>query len=376
MKKTIFLVDDDVSTGVIVQAMLEDHYDVSVFGDAESCLMGLDQDFPDLFVLDVELPGVDGYELCRRIRALPCSKFSPVIFLSSHDSPSAILAGYEAGAQDYITKPFDHTVLEQKIDNLLRIKSDRELLLDQAESSEQLASIFMTNLGEYAVLIKYLRSLNECSSYDDVVEATLEVLDRYKFSGIIQVRLPEGDKTVSRQGENWPMEVAVVSHVRDQGRIFEFKTRAVFNYDQITILVTNMPVQDSDACGRIRDNLAIVAESANAKIVALQTLRDKNRLLSEAQYILLVLTVLTDKYGKKYKEAHFNSTLHTEYLVNDLQSIFGPLGLGNDQEDQMLEVIRQRSDELVAYYDFGNEFTDVLASLQEKLGSLLPSNVG
>jgi CheY-like chemotaxis protein len=370
-KKSIFLVDDDPTTGVIIEAMLEDQYSVSVFPDSESCLMGLDQEYPDLFVLDVELPGIDGYELCRRIRARPDSKFSPVIFLSSHDSPNAILSGYESGAQDYITKPFDHIVLDQKIENLLRIQSDRDALTAQVENSGQLASIFMKNLGDYSILINYLRSLNECFTHDDVVEATLDLLDKYSLSGIIQVRSGDGEKTVSRAGENWPMEVAVVSHVRTLGRIFEFKTRAVFNFDCLTVLVTNMPVSDSELCGRIRDSLAIVVESAASKLIALEAITEKEHLRAELGDILQQLTNMVCVYEIQYAEARFRSSEHTEQLVTDLQKILGPLGVNGEQEDLMLEEIHRRSDELAGAYDFGNKFKSILDGMQNKLGGLL-----
>lgn len=102
------------------------------------------------------------------------------------------LPGYDAGGQDYILKPFDVVSLHHKIENLQRIELEKRSLATQAGASEELASLVMANLDEYAVLIKFLRTLNECSSPIELVEAiqrvplALRVL--YRFACVISRR--------------------------------------------------------------------------------------------------------------------------------------------------------------------------------------------
>ena len=88
----IFVVDDNTAR-LLLNAMLGTTYTVECFAAAEVCLKRLQEQCPDLFLLDVGLPGIDGYELCRRIKADPETARIPVVFLSGHDSPEDILAG-------------------------------------------------------------------------------------------------------------------------------------------------------------------------------------------------------------------------------------------------------------------------------------------
>ncbi len=100
MSYKVFVVDDDMTTGIMVESMLDEVAVVEYFPSGAACLEGLNGGFPDLFLLDVEMPEMDGYELCRRIKATPEGEAVPVIFLSSHDRLEDVLAGYDAGAED------------------------------------------------------------------------------------------------------------------------------------------------------------------------------------------------------------------------------------------------------------------------------------
>ncbi|HEX8963777.1 MAG TPA: response regulator [Rhodocyclaceae bacterium] len=367
----IFLVDDDPTMAVVVESILGDRYEVSAFENAEHCLERLPAGLPAVFLLDVQMPGMDGYELCRRIKAAPEAAHVPVIFLSANDSVEAVLAGYDAGAEDYLVKPFGKVPLDRKIENLLRIHADRQALRRRAEDSEQLANVVMASLNEYAALIRFLRALNECRDYQGVVEAVLAVLDSYQLEGAVQVRMRSLERTFGRAGENWPMELAVINHVRTLGRIFEFRSRSVYNFDRVSILVTSMPLADPDRCGRIRDDLAIVAESADAKLAAIQETADKLRLRSEISELLRDLGDHVDRYGRSYQHARYQSSEHTVRLLDELLVATAHLGMSGEQEDAILDLVKRRSEQLADLYDFAGETSTDLADLRTRLEALI-----
>jgi DNA-binding response OmpR family regulator len=367
----VFVVDDDNTARLLLNAMLGSKYEVECFESAELCLSRLAEQTPDLFLLDVGLPGIDGFELCRRIKANPDTTAVPVVFLSGHDNSEDILAGYDAGGQDYIVKPFDIIGLHHKIENLQRIEHDKRSLTGQAQASDELASLVMANLDEYAVLIKFLRTLNECGSTAEVVEAILRVLGAAHLEGAVQVRLRNLEKTYSQAGENWPLEVAVMNHVRTLERIFEFKRRAAYNFDHITLLITNMPVEDSDLCGRIRDNLAIAAESADAKLAALQSFADNATMREEIHGLLQGIGHTVESFGAQYDSARFQGSVYTQRFLDDLLAAFAHLGMSSQQEEEILELVKQRSNGLIDLYDIAGETQDALGKLSVKLESIL-----
>ncbi len=367
----IFVVDDDATTRLLLKSMLGSQYAVDTFESAESCLNALGEKQPNLFLLDVGLPGMDGYELCRRIKAIPETVRVPVVFLSGHDNPEDILAGYDAGGQDYILKPFDIVGLHHKIENLQRIEQDKRLLAGQAEASDELASLVMANLDEYAVLIKFLRTLNECGSPAELVEAIQRVLAAAHLEGAVQIRLRNFEKTYSPTGENWPLEVAVMNHVRTLERIFEFKRRAAYNFDHITLLITNMPLEDAELCGRIRDNIAIAAESADAKLAALQSFTDNATLRDEIHGLLQGVGQTVESFSKQYDAARFQGSLYTNRFLDDLLAAFAHLGMSSQQEEEILDLVKQRANGLIDLYDFAGETQETLGKLGARLEAIL-----
>jgi DNA-binding response OmpR family regulator len=373
MSYKVFVVDDDTTTGIMVESMLDDLAVVEYFPSAAACLEGLKNGFPDLFLLDVEMPEMDGYELCRRIRAIPEGKPVPVIFLSSHDRLDDILAGYDAGADDYVLKPFEHIGLQRKIDHLMRIVREKIEAQSQAKAVEEVVNVFTDSLNDNAIIIKYLRSLNECSEFQDVVDLTMSALDSSHVEGAIQIRMRKLEKTFSRAGEDRPMEIAVMNHVREMDHIFEFNTRAVFNFGHISILVTNMPLSDPGLCGRIRDNLAIVAESADAKLSAIQSGADKQRLRTEIAELLDGLGKSVGNYSRHYDEARAQASLHTSRLVDRLLASLAPVGMSADEEEGIVGLVRTESEKLIDLFDFAGETGTSLMELRSRLGNLLES---
>ncbi len=100
---SILVVDDVESNIDILVGILGDDYDVSVAMDGESALEAVDDDPPDLILLDIMMPGMDGYEVCRRLKANPETQKIPVIFVTAMTDVTDETRGFELGAVDYIT---------------------------------------------------------------------------------------------------------------------------------------------------------------------------------------------------------------------------------------------------------------------------------
>lgn len=122
---TILVVDDEESLAEMVSAALRfAGYDVSTAGDGFEALRSLKRLTPDLIVLDVNMPELDGFEVCRRIRRDGIQV--PVIFLTARDEIDDLRVGFRQGGDDYLTKPFSLEELGLRIEALLR-RSDRRV---------------------------------------------------------------------------------------------------------------------------------------------------------------------------------------------------------------------------------------------------------
>ena len=118
MRSSIALVDDDRNILTSVAMALEaEHFEVRTYKDGEDALVGINQNPPDLAVIDIKMPRLDGMELLEKIRK---KSNLPVIFLTSKDDEVDELLGLRMGADDYITKPFSQRLLLERIRTLLR----------------------------------------------------------------------------------------------------------------------------------------------------------------------------------------------------------------------------------------------------------------
>lgn len=136
MNNKIFLVDDDRNILTSVSMALEtEGYEVETFNDGESGLEAILKNNPDLVVLDVKMPRMDGIEVLTKLRE---SSQTPVIFLTSKDDEIDQIIGLRMGADDYITKPFSQRLLIERVKTLLR---RREVMLSEASSGDSVPKI-------------------------------------------------------------------------------------------------------------------------------------------------------------------------------------------------------------------------------------------
>ena len=122
----ILIVDDEPSiTEFVSYAMQKEGYQTEIASDGEEALRKIEQQHFDLFILDIMLPGIDGYELCRRIRA---KMSNPILFLSARDTELNKVVGLELGADDYLAKPFGVRELLARTRALLRRSQGNEMV--------------------------------------------------------------------------------------------------------------------------------------------------------------------------------------------------------------------------------------------------------
>ncbi len=135
-KYNILIVDDTpVNLGVIVQFLQNSGFGIRIARNGESALKRVEYDKPDVILLDVLMPGIDGFETCRRLKENAATRDIPVIFMTSLTSAEDKVKGFEAGAVDYVTKPLHQEEVLMRIKTHLRL---RDLTLSLQAENKQL----------------------------------------------------------------------------------------------------------------------------------------------------------------------------------------------------------------------------------------------
>ena len=134
---TILVVDDNPMNVDILQTRLAVHgYQVLTANDGEEALATAREKQPDLILLDVMMPKMDGLEVCRCLRADPSLPFMPIVMVTAKGDTKDVVAGLEAGCDEYLTKPFDQAALVARVKSMLRIKALHDTVQEQAARLE------------------------------------------------------------------------------------------------------------------------------------------------------------------------------------------------------------------------------------------------
>lgn len=135
------LIVDDVKANVdVLVHLLREDYKLSVALGGEAALKAAEKLPPDLVLLDIVMPGIDGYEVCRRLRANPATAEVPVMFLSALDEVRSKALGFEAGGNDYLTKPFEALEVKARVHSLLKAKAYSDAVKQKIASELRIAS--------------------------------------------------------------------------------------------------------------------------------------------------------------------------------------------------------------------------------------------
>ncbi len=133
----ILIVDDNPTNIDILQARLTAHnYQIITATDGESGLAMAREQQPDLILLDIMMPKMDGIEVCCRLRADPSLPFMPIIMVTAKADSKDVVAGLEAGGDEYLIKPVDHAALVARVKSMLRIKDLHDTVCNQAARLE------------------------------------------------------------------------------------------------------------------------------------------------------------------------------------------------------------------------------------------------
>lgn len=139
---TILVVDDVYSNREILVEILESEgYKVNSVGNGHFALISAENEKPDLILLDIMMPDMDGYEVCLRLKGNPKTKNIPVIFISALDNTSDIVKALNSGGVDYITKPFIDREVIARVATYLRVNKQNQIIQKQKQKLQKLDEV-------------------------------------------------------------------------------------------------------------------------------------------------------------------------------------------------------------------------------------------
>lgn len=360
----IAVVDDVVAMRKLFEGILKDRYEVLPFASGRAFVDSGER--VDVVLLDIEMPDLDGYETCRHLRAHGMDE-TAVLFVSGHDGEQDRLAAYEAGGDDFITKPIVADELRIKVDTAIARHVRLRELASQSSAAQQIAFSAMSSMGALGVILEFMRGAADVSDLDALARRLIGALESWGLRGAVRLKGVAGASEAFSNAELSPLQTSVMARLADMGRIFQMRSRAIVNFPHVTLLVENLPIDDDEALGRTRDNLAMLGETAETMVRGINAVSQQER---QRRLARDALAELHERIGEAADRSALNRRLSEEqldHLRQDVGALLRGFGLTQIQQAMIADEMERSTEEMLRRFDEATQIDMLFARLLGRL---------
>lgn len=371
-KIKILAVDDEAVNRKMLQSILAKHQ-TTVVESGYDCLEQLQQSQPDIILLDVLMPELNGLEVCKKIRQNPQSSEIPIIFVSALVSPEDRMAGFDAGGDDYISKPFNSTELELRIRHAILQRQKIQNYQAQYEQASQVAMSAMKNASNMGQILQFYHESLQITEAEKLAEHLLQAVQQLELSSITKFNLDDGSLLVekSSRGALLPIESAVFDELRKQDRIFSYKNRSMFNGDHIALLILDMPVQNEEEYGQLKDHIIMLLEATEARFKSMLLESEKQQQQTKLIRLIQNTHQTLDRYQESKNQLRKRQTDTVQQLSDRIEILFNRLGLDEEQENHLTDFVASTQFQLDQLFDEDMEASNKLKSIITEMEQIL-----
>ncbi|MBH0066711.1 response regulator transcription factor [Pseudoalteromonas sp. NZS100] len=270
MAKLVLAIDDDKYVHHIIEESLAGFCKIIHAKDGDEGLRLTNKYNPDIILLDIEMPGMSGYDVCKTIKQSQNTQDIPVMFLSSKIELSDRVKGYSVGASDYITKPFNAEELIARIKVLYEYRQKcAKLKLDIAKANKT-AEIAMTESGDMGRIMRYVGQSYHVNNFQSLSEYFLAFFAPLNLDVVVVFWYQSKGIFYSQQSGVCPLEQELLEQHRNAKRFVDIGSSTIINYPKVSLLIKNMPVDNYALYGRYKDLFPHILEVTNEKVVNME----------------------------------------------------------------------------------------------------------
>ncbi|MDK2125245.1 response regulator transcription factor [Parachitinimonas caeni] len=371
MSTKVLVVDDDEDFRSLITESICDQFAVLGASTGVEALSTVRREHPPIVLLDVNMPGMNGYQTCESLKGIDPE--IRVVFVSAEDTLDARIKAYDAGADDFVQKPFRVAELVRKLRVLEQLVDDADRLREAVKNASDFAIQAMVASGELGAIVDFTRRAFGSHDADNLLKSLIGVLSsRFDLIASAQVRIEGGQRTLNSDGRSSPLEAELLTGLAsDNRRVFEYGRRLVVNFPHVTVQIRDMPLEDQEARGRVRDNVQMLVEIAETRI---ESLVIENRIHAHKVHALNAIestrTVVVELEAEYKRQASISLALFQD-LRRQFEDRLLYLGLTDKQEQALVQLIAGSADQAAALYEAGlaldKRFASITRELQESL---------
>lgn len=302
--RKVLIIDDDKTWQMFLSVAMGDDYSVLTALDGDIGLRLASEWRPDTILLDIEMPGKDGYEVCKALKTDPLLQDIPVIFVSSKSSLQEKITGFQLGADDYLVKPCEEELLRIKVARSTALYRDKKELDEKASGAQVLAFEAMNSNADLGRSLRFAERTYVMDSFDQLAEGLFQTMAEFGLDTSVMFLTKTGPQFYAQnKHELSPLEKDMFLTIHREGRFCDFGCRTFCNFKLVSLLIKNMPESAPERYGRIKDTVPWILGVTDGKVGALDT---QTTLLAQHEHVNSSIQRLHEILNHKLQE--LNST--------------------------------------------------------------------
>lgn len=336
--------EDDVSlAGLVIdylstQGFICHHYYEFPHNGIEQLKLDITQPV-SVVLLDINMAGKSGYEICEILKADYLPNHVPVVFTSGLMQDEDILKAYAAGADDYLVKPIALQTLQVKLQQLIKHKQEYAESAEQISAAMKMAFDAMKNSSELGQILRFQEAVYTTPDMKSMARLLFDALAEFSLLGTFVVPAADGHDYFRDDEQRTQLELESILAARAKGRLYSWKQYSFFSYDLFTVLIRNMPIDDEERYGILKDQICLLLNGVDARIKAMRVAKSeaekKNRLTSISK--VLAGLVLEMEQGQTAFSERFETIISD--METNITAEIAQFNLLEHEEHALLEIV-------------------------------------
>lgn len=305
-----------------------------------------------LIMIDVVADAQQQFELLNKIRNDTSSAFEglSIVLLIDRLNLDERLKACELGADDCISSHIDHDDLVTRLQSTIYNAIANKQLKEQLKAASDVAMSAMSSTSDMGVNIQFLLDSHHCSNLDELGQLLFKSMHHFGLSCSLQMRSQFQIKNMEANGMERTMESKLLSELKDAGRFYDFGARTVMNYDSISVLIKNMPLENPEKYGVIKDNIFGLLQGASARIESLDLQEMVNQEHQKQAQLIQGLHLGIQNMEQQYVNLTNCVAAEVDGIVDSVEYIMQTLLLTEEQEAVLLNQLKQGRDNVIALF--------------------------
>lgn len=294
-----------------------------------------------IVLLDINLPGISGYEICEMLKDDFLAPNVPVLFTSGLMDNEDILKAFAAGADDYLIKPIRLSELHIKITKLIEQKQSQHDASEQSSAAMKIAFDAMKNSSELGAILRFHEAIHQAEDFDALASQTFDAIREFELDSSLVIVSGEEPEYFRDDLQKSQLEFESILTARTRGRLFSWKKYSFFSYDLFTVLIRNMPIDDEERYGILKDQICLLLNGVDARIKSMliaHSEAEKQQRISAVSKILANLVLEIEQGNTSFSEKFEKIILDME---TNISAEIAQFSLLEREEQALLNVVNE-----------------------------------